>query len=73
MPTTRLSEADIAMAAALLTAMGNRNRMLVLDIVSREETSVGKLATLVGMGQSALSQHLSLLKNAGLVQSRRDG
>lgn len=73
MHTTKLSEAEIAMAACLLTAMGNRKRMLILDIVSKNETSVGKLAVMLGMGQSALSQQLTILKNAELVQTRRDG
>ncbi|WP_430252208.1 hypothetical protein [Neorhizobium sp. DAR64860/K0K1] len=51
MHTTKLSEAEIAMAACLLTAMGNRKRKLIIDIVSKNETSVGKLAVMLGMGQ----------------------
>jgi DNA-binding transcriptional ArsR family regulator len=54
------STTDINMASSLLTAMGNRKRMIILDIVSRNETSVGKLAVMVGVGQSALSQHLAM-------------
>lgn len=73
MHTTKLSEAEIVMASSLLTAMGNRKRMLILDVLSRSETSVGKLAVMLDMGQSALSQHLAVLKRADLVQTRRDG
>jgi DNA-binding transcriptional ArsR family regulator len=72
MHTSKLSDTEIAMSASLLTAMGNRKRMLILDIVSRKETSVGKLAVMVGMGQSSLSQHLAVLKSAALVQTRRE-
>lgn len=72
MHTPTLSQTEIAMAASLLTAMGNRKRMFILDIVSRNETSVCKLAVMVDMGQSALSQQLAILKNADLVQTRRD-
>lgn len=63
---------DIEMAADLLSAMGNEKRLLVLDILSREETSVGKLAVMANIGQSALSQHLAKLKSFKLVHTRRD-
>jgi DNA-binding transcriptional ArsR family regulator len=66
------STTEIAMAASFLSLMGNRKRMLILDIVSRNETSVGELAVMVDIGQSALSQHLAKMKNAELVQTRRD-
>lgn len=72
MRMTMPSASEIAQASSFLTLIGNGKRMLILDIVSRNETSVGKLAVMVGMGQSALSQHLTILKNAHLVQTRRD-
>ena len=72
MRLTMPSATEIAQASSFLTLMGNGKRILILDIVSRNETSVGKLAFMVGMGQSALSQHLTILKNAHLVQTRRD-
>ncbi|WFR97635.1 ArsR/SmtB family transcription factor [Rhizobium tumorigenes] len=63
---------DIQQAAALLDAMANANRLHILDILSRTEMSVGHLAKTIGVSQSVLSQHLAKLRNANLVQRRRD-
>ncbi len=68
-----LSRMDFEMAANLLLTMGNEKRILVLDILSREETSVGSLAVMANITLSALSQLLTKLRNLKLVQSRRDG
>lgn len=67
-----LSNIDFEMAANLLSAMGNEKRILVLDIISREETSVGRLAVLANITLSSLSQHLTKLRSFNLVQTRRD-
>lgn len=65
-------EETMRKASALLTAMGNAKRLQVLSLISREELAVGVLAELVGLSQSALSQHLAKLRQAGLVMTRRD-
>lgn len=70
MPTSAFSETDLTVAADLLSAMANEK--LILDIVSREVMSVGSLAVMVNLSQSALSQHLGRLKGALLVTTRRD-
>jgi DNA-binding transcriptional ArsR family regulator len=72
MPTTIHSETFLAKAAELLSAMANQKRMLVLDIISKEEVSVGSLAVMADLSQSALSQHLGKLRGAKLVKTRRD-
>ena len=60
--------------ADLLKAMGNRARLMVLcKLVECGELSVGALAREVGLSQSALSQHLSRMREEGLVAFRRDG
>jgi DNA-binding transcriptional ArsR family regulator len=46
--------------------------MLILNILSKEEVSVGSLAVMTELSQSALSQHLGKLRAASLVQTRRD-
>ncbi|MFV3076463.1 ArsR/SmtB family transcription factor [Niveispirillum fermenti] len=58
-------------AAALLKAMGNERRLCVLLHLAEGEKAVGELETLVGLSQSALSQHLALLRLEGMVQTRR--
>lgn len=60
-------------AAALLRALGNEQRLLVLCHLAEGEASVGALLDRMSLSQSALSQHLAKLREADLVQSRRDG
>lgn len=59
-------------SAALLDAMANSHRLRVLTHLIGREVSVGALSDLVGISQSALSQHLSKLRSAGLVTTRRE-
>lgn len=59
-------------AAALLSAMANPKRLLILCNLVNGEVPVGVLATQVGLSQSALSQHLSKLRAQKLVKTRRD-
>jgi ArsR family transcriptional regulator len=64
---------DPTVAAALLRLLANERRLLVLCALRQGELSVGKLAETVGLSQSALSQHLSRLRSAGAVATRREG
>ena len=59
-------------ASALLKAMSNERRLLILCHLSRGERSVGELCRLVDISQSALSQHLAKLRTDGLVKTRRE-
>lgn len=68
----RFHEQSINLAATLLSAMENPKRLAILRILVEEEMPVGQLAEKVGLSQSALSQHLSKLRNANVVQTRRD-
>lgn len=72
MPTLVPSGIHMAQAAALLGKMANVKRLLILEIISKEEMSVGVLAIAVDLSQSALSQHLSKLRSSKLVHTRRD-
>ena len=60
-------------ASGLLKAMGNEQRLLVLCQLVDGEASVGQLQAGSQLSQSALSQHLAVLREAGLVQTRRQG
>ncbi|MDM9621668.1 transcriptional regulator [Rhizobium sp. AC44/96] len=64
--------ANANVAAALLSAMANPKRLLILCNLVKGEIPVGALATEVGLSQSALSQHLSKLRAQKLVKTRRD-
>jgi DNA-binding transcriptional ArsR family regulator len=59
-------------AAALLRAMGSKSRLLVLCNLVEGERSVGELQRIVGLSQSALSQHLAVLRRSKLVETRRE-
>ena len=58
-------------AGALLKAMGNERRLLILCQLAGGEKSVGELEEAIDLSQSALSQHLARLRKDGLVQTRR--
>jgi DNA-binding transcriptional ArsR family regulator len=60
-------------ASGLLKAMGNEQRLLVLCQLVAGEASVGQLQSGSQLSQSALSQHLAVLREAGLVRTRRAG
>jgi DNA-binding transcriptional ArsR family regulator len=61
-----------AEAAQLLKALGNEQRLLILCNLVERPLSVGELNERVALSQSALSQHLALLREAGLVETRRE-
>lgn len=59
-------------AAALLKALANENRLMILCTLIGREMSVGELNEQVPLSQSALSQHLASLREAGLVATRKE-
>lgn len=58
-------------AETLLKAMANKNRLMILCQLQQGEQSVTALQPMLGLSQSALSQHLARLRADGLVQTRR--
>jgi DNA-binding transcriptional ArsR family regulator len=58
-------------AASLLKALANERRRVILCHLAEGEHSVGALESLVGLSQSALSQHLARLRRERLVTTRR--
>lgn len=72
-PTARDMQAHAAQAASLLRSIANEQRLLILCHLVGGELGVGALQARLGLSQSALSQHLAVLREAGLVQARRDG
>jgi len=67
-----MSRSFVKNGAALLDAMANEKRLLILNILAQGEMSVGSLSEIVGLSQSALSQHLGKLRAGRLVNTRRD-
>jgi DNA-binding transcriptional ArsR family regulator len=58
-------------ASKLLKAMSNQHRLLILCQLVPGEKCVGGLERIIGLSQSALSQHLARLRRDGLVKTRR--
>lgn len=58
--------------AGRLTLVANAKRLLILCELVKGERSVGSLQSAVGLSQSALSQHLAKLREAGMVATRRE-
>ena len=71
--TIQRLERNATKACNLLGAMANPSRLLILCQLAESEKSVGELQPLIGLSQSALSQHLALLREKRLVRTRRDG
>jgi DNA-binding transcriptional ArsR family regulator len=65
-------QAHAADAAQLLKALGNEQRLLILCNLLEGPLSVGELNQRLDLSQSALSQHLALLRESGLVDTRRE-
>lgn len=59
--------------AELFKVFGDSTRIGILCVLFEHELCVGDIASVLSMGQSAISHQLRLLKSAGLVRSRRDG
>jgi DNA-binding transcriptional ArsR family regulator len=65
------TKADIA--TNLMKVMANADRLMLLCQLSKGEKSVGELETILDIRQPTLSQQLTVLREAGLVATRREG
>jgi DNA-binding transcriptional ArsR family regulator len=60
-------------AADLLQALGHPIRLQILELVRREERTVGALVDALGLEQPVISRHLAVLRDAGVLVVRPDG
>jgi DNA-binding transcriptional ArsR family regulator len=72
-PAQASSEFDRQRYAAIGRALADPKRLCVLETLAGGELSVSDLSITVGCQVPNMSQHLAVLRSAGLVQSRRDG
>ncbi len=70
--TANQMNAHAAEASRLLKALANEKRLMILCLLADGERTVGELNGLLDLSQSALSQHLAVLREDGLVSTRRD-
>lgn len=62
----------MTVSAALFRLLGDEARLRILRLLDEERLNVTELTSILGMAQSGVSRHLGLLKDAGLVEERRD-
>lgn len=60
-------------SADLFKILSVDKRIEIIELLKKEPTSVNSLADALGITQSAVSQHLRVLKGAGLVKDERQG
>jgi DNA-binding transcriptional ArsR family regulator len=72
MPSPRQMARHADEAASLLKALAHPARLLVLCQLVEGECSVGELQPITGLSMSALSQHLAVLREMELVNTRRE-
>ena len=63
---------EIDRAARSLKAMSHPIRLKILCVLGNQETSVQDIVDSVGTSQSNVSQHLAILKDKGILHSRKD-
>lgn len=73
-PAIRADETDPAAGPdAVLRALADPHRRHMLKLVRGNELAAGQIATHFDITQQAVSQHLRVLKSAGLLSERRQG
>lgn len=59
--------------AAVHKALANTKRLEIVHLLRNQELSVREMTEMLGLSQSNLSQHLSILRQAGLVKTKKEG
>lgn len=59
-------------AVNLLKGLANESRLMIMCVLAEGEHSVGDLNERIKLSQSALSQHLAVLRDQGMVNTRRE-
>lgn len=68
-----LEEGTVQDVARTFKTLGDPTRIRILYLLAQEECSVGHIAEVLHMSQSAVSHQLAVLRNLRLVKHRRDG
>ena len=63
---------NVSEAERYLKGMANQNRLLILCALMDREVSVSELNAEVDLSQSALSQHLAMMRELGFVSTRKE-
>ena len=69
----RMSDEYLEKAADCLKLMAHPVRIRIVEILSQGQFAVGEIAELCGVAPNQTCEHLRLLKNHGLLNSKREG
>ena len=69
----KATEPDLTQVAHRFHALSDETRLQIIELLSKSERCVCELQDAVGAAQSRLSFHLKVLRDAGLVNDRRQG
>lgn len=72
MDEVSLQEKDIEAACRSLKAIAHPLRLKILCVLGKHEMSVQEIVDYVGTSQSNVSQHLTIMREKGLLHSRKD-
>ena len=68
-----LSAAALDLIAARFRALSEPMRLRILNLLMQDECTVGQLVELTGSSQANISKHVALLRDAGMVGTRKEG
>lgn len=71
--TTSPATRDFKGAAEVFKALSNSHRLVIVDAVAEGERCVADLTARLGLDMSTVSNHLTVLKNVGIVKAERRG
>ena len=69
----RTNEAEFEKFAEIFKALANKTRLQILTGVLENECNVKEIVEKLGVPQSTVSQHLSIMRNKGIIKGRREG
>ena len=72
-PAPRRTPLQYRSGAEVFKALGHPSRLLIVDELAQGERCVADLTELIGADMSTVSNHLSVLRNVGLVRDERRG
>ena len=64
---------DLTYMANLYMALADKTRLRLLNLMREQEVCVGYFTDVLGDSQPKISRHLAYLRNAGIVEARREG
>jgi len=70
---TATAQADYKAKAQIIKALAHPTRLFIVDELSRGERCVNELTDMIGVEMPTVSRHLSVLKNAGLLEDEKRG